>query len=165
MPDPKMEAQSLRMRLLILWVALTASVVGYGVVAYVIDVSREGLSPAPDVHGTVRPIFYVMAIVCLSAALLLENPLLGRARRRGAGAASSDSPDRPASLASLGGVFQLTFIVGMVLVEITAALGLVLYLLGEPLTEFLKFGGVALVFDLLWMLPKAFGYPKELEKS
>lgn len=136
----------------ILFGALSASILMYGVVAAVLTSGAERPAPAPTVHELLRPLFYGISLVLLGLATVLPRLLAG-----GAGSASRNDPiqrsPRPTSRAFLTGS-----IVALALSEAAAVLGLVLCLLGEPITEFVLFAAAALGFNLLYVLPQGLRY-------
>jgi hypothetical protein len=122
--------------LTILWAALLASVGIYLVVAYVV---AEQMEPATEDSGTLVIAMAIAAVASAIASMVLPGKLLsdGALRRhlRSARPApgKAESSGREQRLARAGGLYMVPWLLGVILAEGIAVLGLGLVILtGEP---------------------------------
>ena len=142
---PRQKALPEKARWLVLVAGLTASIPFYAVVALVL---AQGPAPSAAAPPVLRYAFYGAAF---GAALLA----LALAPRVGADAASS-----PPFAA-----FLRRTLVSLAVAESAAILGLVLFLLGRNLGDFLVLAGLALAVILLGIVPRGLRWFRLREES
>ncbi len=149
----KLLAQAQRIQLIV-WGALTGSIVLYALVPWVLPAD-----PNPDLAGTLGPVFMGLG-AALAAASLVFRQRASRATGRGlqdqalgrsplvAGTRMADlAPEERRALESVAAAFT-PWILALVLSEAVAILGLILAILGGSPEAGLPFAGVALLLNL-----------------
>ncbi|MBI3269108.1 MAG: hypothetical protein HYZ53_08795 [Planctomycetes bacterium] len=137
----------------VLFGAFTASVLVYGVVAFLVWNARGVTNPPEGVDiALLRPIFFVLGGVCLVLGVVVPKLLLKAWSKLGPNEPIGGDP-RPTP-----GHFQTTTILSLAFGESTAIFGLVLALLGGSLGDFLLPAAATLAFFFSYVLPQGVRY-------